>query len=674
MPIRLAIALGGALAATALTAAAQSAAVSGLDLDTIDRSVRPQDDLYRFANGRWLDRTEVPADRVSYGAFAELTDRAESDLHAIINEIGERPRPAGSSLQQIADLFASHMDETRIDALGLEPVRGDLARIDAIRTTSDVAGVAGYLATIAAGAPFAATVSIDAVNPGWLVVRLTQGGTLLPTRDHYLKEADLERGIRAQYAAYLARLFTLAGRRDAEGDARAVLALETMLAAAQLPPDEARGAARAARPQTLGQLRSALPGFDWQAWARPQGLDRPVQIILEQPPFFEAFAALLPKTPVETWQAWLTARFLTAVAPYLPRPFVDLRFEFFGRVMTGQEAPRARWKGGVSLASFYLGDALGRLYVERHFPARARAGVAAIVTGVVRAYRETIEEADWLSRPTRAEAVRKLSALRVKIGHPDRWRDYHGLEIRPDDLLGNILRARRFDNDFRTKRIGGPADAGEWLVAPQTVNAFYNPAVNEIVLPAAFLQPPIFTAGADDAVNYGALGAAVGHELGHGFDGPGRQYDASGRPRIWWTDADERAFGERTRALIAQFDGYRPLPGQSVNGRLTLGENVGDLTGLRVAYRAYRTALGGRPAPVIDGFTGDQRFFIGWAQAWRATIRDDYLREWLIVTPHAPPEYRANGAAANLDAFYNAFGAKPGDRMYRVPERRVRIW
>ena len=644
-------ATGAVFAAGVLTAAwTEQRAASGLDLTAVDAAVRPQDDLYRHANGHWLLRTPMPPDRVSYSAFTEIADRADADLHAIILDLSRARHSAGSPRQQIADLFASHMDEARVESSGLDPIRADLARIDGIRTHADVAAVMGHLAAIGAGAPFGAAVSADAASPGWFVVQLSQGGILMPSRDHYLNDDAAAGETRRAYGAYLERLFQRVGRTRWADDARDVRAFETQLAASLVPFG---ATVTPSAPLTLGQLRAALPGFDWQAWAAPQGFDRPVRIVFSQPSFFTAFAAALPTAPVETLKVWLLARFLTAAAPQLPRDFERLRFDFYGRQLTGQDVPRDRWKVGVALVTRHLGDALGRLYVERHFPPRARATATAIVTGVLKAQRDLIERADWLPRDTRAAALRTLSTITLRVGYPETWRDYWGLEIRRDDLMGNVLRARRFDSRDRTRRLTG-GNRGQWTIAPITINAYYDNALNEIVLPAVFLQPPIFSVDADAAVNFGALGAAVGHELTHAL-----------APRV---------FHARAAALVDEFNALSPLPGVTVNGRLTLDENVGDLAGLMVAHRAYQQWLNGRPAPVIDGLSGDQRFFLAWAQTWRTKIRDEYLRQWVVAMPHAPPEYRANAAVSHLAAFHDAFSVSRADRMYRAPEQRVRIW
>ena len=647
---------------------------SGLDPSTFDTSVRPQDDLYRFVNGRWLATTEIPADRVAYGAFTELTEKAELDLREIIEDAASgRPR-IGSPERQIVDLYASVMDASRVEALGAAPMAPVLGKIDAVRSPTDLAAVAGYLSFLGSGGPFATTVVTDAADTTRLIVQVSQGGTLLPTRDYYLRDELQFAAVRAQYLTYLTTIFRLVGHEDADGTARGVLAVETALARDQLPPTESREAARAPRGLTLGELTSKMPGFDWKAWARPQGIDKAAAIALLQPTFFAAFAARIQTLPIEHLKAWLATRYITAIAPYLSQPFVDARFDFFGRVLTGQTVPRPRWKVGVSLVNSFLGDALGRAYVSKRLAPKARTSVEALVATIIKANQQAVSETDWLSPATRAEAHTKLSRITARIGYPDRWRDYSRLVIKRDDLAGNVQRARRFDSDYRMTRVAGAAP-GEWLTTtPQTVNAYYNPALNEIVLPAAMLQPPVFDMNADGAVNYGALGATIGHEIAHALDERGRRYDARGHVRRWWTVAEEQEYTRRAQQLVRQFSAYRPLPDLPLNGELTLGENLGDLVGLSIALRAYRLSLDGRPAPTIDRFTGEQRFFLAWARMWRMKVRADYLREWVLTFPYAPYEYRANGAVSNLAAFHEAFGVTTRDRLSRAPDDRVKIW
>ena len=672
---RLRILIGVAALGTVVAAPPQAQSQrSGLDVAGFDRSVLPQDDLYRYVNGGWLARVAVPGDRVSYGAFTEISDRTERDLRAIIEDVVARPnRPRGSAAQQIADLYTSAVDEKRLEELGAAAIQPELRRIDAIKSPRDLATEAGYLSSIAAGGPFGGTVGLDPLNPGAPVVRVTQGGTLLPDRDYYLKDDATLAAVRAQYQQYLARIFDLAGRAAPAEDARAVLALETALARIQWTEAESRNAAGTYTRFTLRQLATEMPGFDWAAWAKPQGIDRSPAVILAQPSFFKAFAALVPDVPLGTWQAWLVSRYVTAAAPYLSRSFDLARFDFFGSVLTGQELPRTRWKRGVSMVNSYLGDAVGRLYVEKHFPPDARVRVQKMLANLLAAYRDALREAAWMSPQARREALDKLSAISTGVGYPERWRDYSALTIKPDDLLGNWQRALKFESQSRLGDVAGTA-GGEWVLPPQTVNAYYSAAANEIVIPAAILQPPLFDAGADDAVNYGAAGALIGHELSHAFDDRGRRFDGAGSVRDWWTEADARAYQERTQRLVAQLNAYEPLPGLHVNGALTSAESMGDLGGLTIAFRAYQLSLKGKRSAVVDGLTGEQRFFMGWAQIWRSKERDEYLRSTLQTNVYLPPSFRANAAASNVDGFLDAFGVKPGNRLYRAPGERVRIW
>lgn len=668
----------GAVALALITGAAQEREpISGLEFANFDRTVRPQDDLFRFVNGGWLARTPIPPDRITYGTFLELADRAEADLRAIIEDaVAHRDRQRGSA-KQIADLYASLMNVALIEKRGIEPVRSELKRISSIESRREFAATAGRFSAIAAGGPFPGTVEELPDSPGRPIVNVSQGGTLLPDRDYYLKSDPRYVEYRDSYVRYMTELFVLSGlvNRDTAAQwAHNVLALETELARIQWSQEDLRDPARTARMYTLNDLSREMPGFDWMAWARPQGIDVIGKLILSQPSFFKSFAALFVATPLDTWKAWLIVRYLTANAPYLTQALSDLRFEFFGKTLTGQELPRTHWKRGVSIVNAFLGDAAGRLYVERHFSPKQKVRAERLVDSIVTAFKGAVQDAPWLTERARRAALDKLSRLSTKVGYPDRWRDYRGLEIRADDLFGNVERAKQFDNSYRLARFAAPPDGGEWLLAPQTVNAYYSPARNEVVVPAAMLQPPLFNADADDAVNYGAIGAVIGHEIGHGFDDRGRRFDGKGAVNNWWTADDVQAFEGLTRTLVTQYNAYRPIEGAQVNGLLTLRENVGDLSGLAIAWRAYQASLNGQPSRVIDGFTGEQRFFLGWAQAWRGAIRAEYLRQTLLSTPHAPPQYRANGPVGNLQGFYDAFSVQPGDAMYIPPANRVRIW
>lgn len=661
-----------AAALVAIVSMTAQAPRSGLDPSGFDPGVRPQDDLFRYVNGGWLDRTAMPDDRVSYTAFMEIGDEVEVRLRDIIEAEAKAARRSQAS-QQIVDLYTSMMDEARVDELGAAPIEAELSRIASITTPKALATRAGVLSSIAAGGPFSGTVGVDP-ETRQMVAQIFPGGTLLPDRDYYVNPGPPFSDVRRQYVAYLTRIFTLVRWPSPADAARAVLDLETTLARLQWPAQGAVGGAAANGRYTWPTLAREMPGFDWTAWAAPQGLDRLPALVFAQPSFFRSFAALVPTTPLATWKAWLCSRYVTAVAPYVSRDFDLARFEFFGRALTGQTSPRPRWKRAVGLVSQYLGDALGRLYVERHVPPIAKARVERLTGNIVKAFRQALDEAAWMSAPARREATAKISRLTTRIGYPSRWREYRALEIAPDDLVGNVRRAMTFEDRTRMALARERRDTGEWLITPQTLNAAYSAATNTIVVPAALLQPPIFSLEADEAVNYGAIGAIIGHEIAHAFDQNGRRFDAVGRVREWWRQEDVEGFGSRERALVAQFGAIRPMPGVRVNGELTLAENLADLGGLAIAYRAYRISLEGRPAPTIDGFTGEQRFFLGWAQMWRGRIRDDYLRQWLVSTRYAPPQYRANQIVRNLPAFHEAFGLEPGDRLYLEPQRRVSFW
>jgi len=643
------------IALTAAGAAAQSR--SGLDPATFDRSVRPQDDLFRHVNGAWLKTTEIPPDRVSYGTHAELADRTDVDLKAVIDGvIAQRTRPNGSAAQQIADLYLSATDEARIERLGAAPLQPELARIDAIASATDLAAEAGRLSAIGAGGPFAGSTRADPDRPGTPIVHVVPGGTLLPDRSYYDSQDPAIAAVRAKYEAYLRLIFQLTSRDAPEDGARDVLALETTIARAQW--DDSGSAAE--ERFTLRELDTKMPGFDWTAWGRAQGLDRTPAVMLARPAFFRTFAALGPRVPMRTWRNWLVARYVTAAAPFLSSAFDNARYDFFGATLTGQVAPRTRWKRGVSMVNAFLGDAAGRLYVERVFPSTARARARRLVASIMDAYREALRDAAWMRPPDRRAAQATLATMSAGVGYPDEWRDYTGFVVKPDDLFGNWQRGLVFENGERLRRVAPSASpragaaSGAWFQPPQTVDAFYAPDANEIFVPAAILQPPIFDAEADDAVNYGAAGATIAHEITHAFVGSVDGFDAG--------------------PLMAQLGAYEPLPGLHVNGRTTAVESFADLGGLAVAFRAYEQSLKGRPSPVIDGLSGEQRFFMAWARMWRAKERPEYVRSMMETSGHLPATLRANFAAGNIDGFYEAFAVKPGDALFRPPASRVRVW
>ena len=668
--------LAVAVVVTAPRTDAQQAAPplqSGFNLTEFDRSSRPQDDLYRYVNSRWLAATAMPDDRVTFNAATELTEKTNVDIRAIIESLaasGDR-RP-GSPEQQVIDLYNSMMDVHAIEARGISPLLPELKAIDAIDSVRALAERAGRLSATTTSGPFPGTVGLDPQRPGDRLVQISQGGILLD-RERYLNGDDVSETARTEYRRYLERIFSLVGRADPARDAAAVVALETELAAAQIPrgtdaPD------RPTQPLSLAQMNSVFPGFDWVAWGRPQGIDRVAGVVVQQPSFFKAFAALVPVRPMSTWRAWLAGRYLTALSPYANQALSDARFDFFGRFLTGQQAPIERWKRGVSLVNRVLGDVVGRLYATRHFPRASRQRVERIVDQIVRAYRQIISEADWLSGSAKTEAQAKLQLLKTRVGYPDIWKDYRGLEIRPDDLFGNLARAQAFDNIRRMTRIAGPEERGEWITTgPQVVNAYYVPAQNEIVLPAAILQPPYFNASAEDAVNYGAIGAVIGHEIMHGLDGTGRYYDAKGGSTDWWKTTDEQGYLSRAQMLFDDLQRHATA-GVRINPALVVAESLADLVGLSVAHKGYQLSLAGRSSPVIDGLTGDQRFFLGWARIWRTKERPEFQRQIVLTSRHAPAAFRANGTPGHVEAFYRAFDVSDGDKLFIALPRRARIY
>ena len=648
---------------------------SGLDPTAFDKSVRAQDDLFRHVNGGWLAKTEIPAERAVYGTFVQLDERAEAHLYALIEELaGDRNRKPGSTAQQVGDLYSSFMNEARLNQAGAAPLKPRLAEVDAVTNAQQLAALLGKLSVVGLPGPVGGFIEADAGDPTKMALYLFQGGTALPDRDYYLKDDAKFADVRAKYVEYLTKVFTLAGRPNAAADAKAVMALETEFAKVQWTQVESRDAVKTYNKYPVQKVVADMPGFDWAAWAKPQGIDRTSEWVIGQPSFFKAFAEMVPKTPIETWKAWVAAQVISMHAPFLGAEFADARFEFFNKTLSGQQQQRPRWKRGVQLVNGSMGEALGQLYVAKHFPAASKARMETMIANLIEAYRQSITNLDWMTPATRKEALEKLAKFSPKIGYPPKWKTYAGLDIKGDDLVGNVERANRLEHEYQVGRLGKPVDRDEWLMTPQTVNAYYNPVKNEIVFPAAILQPPFFDATADDAVNYGSIGAVIGHEIGHGFDDQGRLYDATGKLEDWWSKADGDAFKKRASGLVQQYSGFEALPGQKVNGELTLGENIGDLGGLGVAYQAYQSSLDGKPAPVLEGLTGDQRFFLAYAQAWQTKIRDGEMRARVLSDPHSPPYFRVNGTVRNVDAWYTAFNVQPGDKLYLAPDQRVKIW
>lgn len=647
---------------------------SGIDLSAIDRSVRPQDDFFRYVNGLWLKTAEIPADRPADGSFYKLRDESEANIRAIIEATAARPNLAGTEGQKIADLYNSFMDEERIEKLGLEPLADELASIRSITDKAGLVRTLGSLGRIGIPGLFAAFVMPDAKQADTTIVYLNQGGIGLPDEAYY---RDPKFGpIKDAYLAHIEKTFELAGIDQPAEAARAVLDLETRLAAQHYDRVKNRDRDLTYHKKSRAELEQLTPGFDWSAFFEEMKAPPIEDVIIRQPEYFTALAQALDEVELPHWRHWLTWNLLRASAPYLNKALVDENFKFFSQTLNGVPEQRPRWKRGVGVVESALGEAVGKLYVEQHFPPEAKARMSELVQNLVEAYRESIQSLDWMSDETKAKALAKLDKFTPKIGYPDKWRDYTALEIRPGDLLGNVQRSNAFERDYNLSKLGKPVDRLEWHMTPQTVNAYYNSTMNEIVFPAAILQPPFFDLEADDAVNYGGIGAVIGHEIGHGFDDQGSKSDGDGNLVNWWTDEDRREFERRTRQLIDQYSAFEPaqLPGEKVNGALTIGENIGDLGGLTIAYQAYQRSLAGKPAPVIDGLTGAERFFLGYGQIWRVKFRDAALRQRLATDPHSPGEFRCNGVLRNFPAFYEAFGVKEGDGLYLPPEQRVRIW
>ncbi len=643
---------------------------SGLDLASYDTSHRPQDDLFRYANGGWLAANPIPPDRARWGSVDLLAD--EATLHQRL--LLESPAPADDpQAAATRAYYASFMDEARIESLGTRPLAALLERVSQLEGPADLVRYFGEARALGASTPLAAYISIDRGDPDAYVPYFWQGGLGMPDRDYYLKPEQFGE-VPARYRAYLGRLFELAGFDAPAARAARVYALEQALAEAQWSRVDNRDPVRTYNRMTAAEAGEIAPGLDWAALLEAAGLPSGGRFVLAQPSHAAALASLLDSRPAEEWRDYLAARLLDDYAPYLARDFVDAHFDFNQRTLRGTPELRPRWRRAVSEVNRGMGFAVGREYVARHFPPEAKARVDALVRNLLEAMAVGIDELDWMSAPTRVEAQAKLAKVRVKIGYPSRWRDYAGLEIRADDLVGNVMRATRFEWQRQLAQLGGPVDRDEWLMTPQTVNAYYLPTANEIVFPAAILRPPFFHFDAEDAVNYGAIGSVIGHEISHGFDDKGREYDGDGRLRDWWTPEDAAAFGARTERLVAQYEAYRPLPDLGINGRLSLGENIGDLSGLAIAWRAWRMSPGGREPPVLDGYTGEQRFFLGFAQIWRVSFREAALREQLVTGPHPPGEYRARGVLSNFEPFYAAFGVEEGDRLWRPPAERVKIW
>ncbi len=665
----LAGALGAALAQPV------AAPVAGVDRSGMDRAVRPQDDFFRHANGGWLRDTPIPPDRAYVGGLDDIHRNTQVQLRTLIEQAA-RSRASNPEAAQLDDLYTSFMDETTLDKRGVKPLAAELTTIRALTERQQLAATFGRLVRLGAAAPVVVAIGLDDRDSSRYVPTLWQGGLGLPDRDYYLRESDARFAqARERYVEYMERLLLLADERDVAARARAVLALEVELARLQWSAVENRDPLRTYNLVALAGLPGLAPAFDWSAFFGATSLaGKTPDVIVGQPSYLQGLNALLQAVPLEVWKTYAMVRLLHEYAPYLSRDFSAARFAFSGMALQGRTVDRPRWERGVALVDVSLGEALGKRYVEAHFPAASKARIETMVNKLLEAYRQSITTSDWMSAETRTEALAKLAKFSAKIGNPTRWKNYSGVKIVRDDLLGNVVRARDLEFARDLAKLGNPVDRDEWGLTPQTINAYYNPSLNEIVFAAAILQAPAFDAAADDAVNYGAIGAVIGHEISHGFDDQGSQYDGNGNLRDWWTKQDKARFTTKTAALVEQYGAYSPLPGYTLSGELTLGENIADNSGLAIAYKAWKLSLDGKESPVIDGLSGDARFFLGWAQQWRGKVRDEALLRQIKSDPHSPNEFRVNGAVRNHPAFGPAFGVKPGDKMYLAPQAQVSIW
>ena len=653
---------------------------SGIDLSYVDADARPQDDLFGHVNGRWLVEYDMPADRATDGAFRALRDRAEEQVRDLVIEAGNSGAESQTDEQRIGDLYASFLDEEAVARVGVQPLLDELTAIDAAADSAALAAVLGALQRTGVGGGVGMYVDTDSKNSTRYLAHFRQSGIGLPDESYFRDPQHAE--VLAAYPGHIARMSSLVyGGDPAEyaDTAARIVALETKLAAAHWDVVKRRDADLTYNLRTFAELQAESQGFDWPGWVAALGStpDAVAEIVVRQPDYLTTFATLWSSEDLDDWKRWARWRLISARADLLTDDLVLESFDFYGRLLSGAEQIRDRWKRAVSLVEGLMGDAVGKLYVAKHFPPGAKARIDTLVDNLQQAYRISIDNLDWMTPQTRQRALAKLDKFTAKVGYPAKWRDYTELVIRRDDLYGNYLRGCAVNHDRELAKLGGPVDRDEWMMTPQTVNAYYNPGMNEIVFPAAILQPPFFDPDADDAANYGGIGAVIGHEIGHGFDDQGAKYDGDGNLVDWWTDDDRTEFGLRAKALIEQYEAYTPRAlddSHHVNGAFTIGENIGDLGGLSIALLAYRLSLNGEAAPVIDGLTGVQRVFFGWAQVWRTKSRDAEAIRRLAVDPHSPPEFRCNGVIRNMDAFYEAFDVAEDDALFLDPKRRVRIW
>ena len=643
----------------------------GLDKSTMNEAITPGDDFYKYMNGTWLDNFEIPAEFSNYGSFTVLFERSEERVKSIIEAAADKRNEAGSPEQKVGDYYASFLDTDKIDQTGMAAAAKDIAYIAQIASTEDVVRAFGSPA-LGASSPIAGYVDIDSKNPEAYIFYLTQSGLGMPNRDYYLKENFAD--ARDAYKIYLGKLLTIAGKDNVESRVAAIFELETKIADIHWEPAKRRQRDLTYNPYTLDELKHNMPKFPWDAMLDEAGLSGQSKFVLREHDAIEQLAGLVTTTDLSLWQDYLLAHYLSEHSAVLSTDLDIASFEFFGTALSGTTEQRERWKRGVAAVNGALGEAVGQVYTEQHFPTDSKVKMEELVGNLKATFEQRLDGLDWMSEETQVEAHKKLAAFTTKIGYPDEWKDYSDLQIIRGDAFGNSKRSNVWEWTQMISKLGQPIDRNEWFMTPQTVNAYYSPTRNEIVFPAAILQAPFFDPNADAAINYGAIGAVIGHEIGHGFDDQGRKSDGTGLLRDWWTKEDTKRFQVKADKLGAQYAKFSPVEGMYLNPELTMGENIGDLGGLTMAYDAYKLSLNGAKAPVIDGLTGDQRFFMAWAQVWKRKYREEELKKRIATDPHSPSEYRTNGIVRNMDAWYTAFDVKEGDALYLAPEDRVKIW
>jgi len=648
---------------------------SGIDHQYFDQNVKGNDDFYQHVNGGWLKNTEIPADKSRWGTFDILHEESLKQLHDIVDELSKQQLVEGSSEQKVASLYANFMDEKSIEALGIQPIQAEITNVDALKSKKDIAQLAAHFSRIGVTSPFDVGIDQDMKNSTEMVAMLGQSGLGLPDRDYYLKNDAKFKKIRSQYLKYIEKTLSLAGDKQAAQHAQGILKLETQIAKIQWSNVQNRDVTKLYNIYKTQDLAKLSPKIDWQTYLEKQELSDKIKTIqVIQPSYFKGLSPIVDNTSLEVWKAYFKFHLVSDFSSLLSQAFVDNSFDFYSKQLREIKEQKPRWKRGVQLVEGTLGESLGQIYVKKYFSAEKKQRMEVLVQNLMKAYSQSIDKLDWMSPTTKVQAQKKLASFAVKIGYPNKWRDYSALEIKNNDLIGNVIRSREFEHQYALNKLGKPVDRDEWGMTPQTINAYYNASLNEIVFPAAILQPPFFDMDADDAVNYGAIGAIIGHEISHGFDDQGSQFDELGNMKNWWTAEDHRKFKEKTNTLVAQYNAYEPIKGYHVNGELTLGENIADNSGLAIAYKAYQLSLNGKAAPVLDNLTGEQRFYIGWAQAWRSKITDAMQVEFLKRDPHSPDKVRGNATLLNQAPFYDAFHIQQGDKMYLPANKRVTIW